>query len=357
MIKILGRYIAKTIMQATGLATLIITGVLLLISLLGELKDMGEGDYGISQVFLYVFLLLPNALYHFSPMLILVGTITGLSTLSTHRELTVMRASGVSIRRIIYSVFIAAFFMILAISLIGEGVAPHLSYTAEVRKENAQNGGQAVVTASGVWFHVDNNFIHIQHVVGRELLEGVTRYEFDDKHHLLAAYYAKRLSFENDQWQMYDGVKTTFYNERTKSQSFPQAKWDLKSNTNLLNVGLVAPSEMSLHKLSKFSHYLEQNGLQASEYRFEFWERIFQPLASLVMILLAIPFVLGAPTAPMMGWRIVAGILMSFAFFISNAFLGELCIVYQFPAVLAAFLPPLIFAVFGVFLSKRMIRR
>lgn len=357
MLKILERYIAKMIILATGLTALIITGVLFLIVLLRELKNIGEGDYGITQALFYVILRLPNELYHFSPMLILLGGIIGLSILSSHRELAVMRASGFSIRRIIYSVLSVALLLVLAISLLGETIGPSLSNKAEVRKENAQNAGQAVVTASGRWIHVDDNFVHIQHVVGRQLLEGVTRYQFDNTHHLLAAYYAKRLTLQNKHWQVNDMVKTTFYNGRTKSESFPQAEWNLKFNPNLLNAGLIDPNEMSLPKLVKYARYLQQNGLQATEFQFDFWQRIFQPFASLVMIFLALPFVLGTFSASTLGWRILIGILAGFAFFISNAVLSQVCIVYQVPTLLAAALPPLVFAIFGVFLSNRLIRR
>jgi lipopolysaccharide export system permease protein len=155
---------------------------------------------------------------------------------------------------------------------------------------------------------------------------------------------------------MNDVVKTSFYDDRTKSQAYAELPLGFKFNKNLLNVGLVDPNDMSLPKLAQFSHYLEKNGLQSSEYRYNFWQRIFQPLASLVMIFLAIPFVLGALSTSTMGWRIVMGLLAGFAFFILDALLGQLCIVYQIPAVMAALLPPLAFAVVGVMLCRQLIK-
>ncbi|TAK74912.1 MAG: LPS export ABC transporter permease LptG [Gammaproteobacteria bacterium] len=357
MIKILERYIAKTITIATALVTLIITSVLFLMILLGEVKNMGVGDYGMIQALFYVFLRLPNELYHFSPLLLLLGSIVGLSALSSYRELAVMRTSGFSIRQIMRSVLTTAFLLVLAISITAEWMAPHLSYKAEMQKENAKNAGEAVVTASGIWFHIGNNFIHVKQVVDRQLLQSVTRYQFDDKHHLLVAYYAKTLAYQNNKWIMNDVVKTTFYNDRTKSQALPQAPWDLKFNANLLNVGLIEPSDMSLPKLASYARYLNQNGLQASEYQYEFWQRVFQPLVSLVMIFLAIPFVLGTMSTSTTGWRLVMGVVVGFIFFILNAFLGQLCIVYQVPAVVAASLPLIVFMLFGIFLSKQLIRR
>jgi len=357
MLKILERYIAKTIIVATALVALIITGVLLLMILLGELKSLGQGDYGLYQVFLYVILRSPSEFYKFSPVILLLGSIVGLSILSSHKELAVMRASGFSIRKIIYSVLMAAFLLVVTVTIFGEWFAPGLSYKAVVHKENAQNAGQAVVTSAGVWLHVDNSFIHVQQVVGRQLLEGVTRFEFDAKHRLQTAYYSKTLELEGDQWFMYNGVRTVFYPEQVKSQTFSKLLWDLPFNANLLNVGLIEPEEMSLRKLAKFTRYLESNGLQATQYEYQFWQRVLQPIASLLMIFLAIPFVLGGLSAATLGWRIMIGILVGFAFFIISAFLGQLCVVFQFPAFIAAVVPLLIFAIIGIILSKSLIRR
>src|SRR3990167_336369 len=332
MFKILERYLAKSVIAATGLTAVVIAAILFIMTLLSEFKNLGQGDYGFSAAVLYVFMRMPNLIYQFSPMLILLGSIIGMSMLASHRELAVMRASGFSIHRIIYSVFGAALLMIFCVSLLCELSGPELTHRAEVSKDNLQNAGQAVVTSSGVWLHVEDNFIHVQRVVGKQLLEGVTRYKFDADHRLLASYYAKTMTREDKkEWVMHDAVKTTFMTNRTMSEAYPELSWDLNFNNHLLNTGMVEPSEMSLSKLARYSRDLEQNGLQSSQYRFEFWTRIFMPLASLVMIFLAIPFVLGAFSQAMMGLRLMVGVIAGFAFFIMNSFLGQLCIVYQVP--------------------------
>lgn len=354
---LLERYIAKTLILATGLASLIIMGVVLLLSLLGELKNIGQGDYGLQQVLLYAIMRLPNDLYQFSPMLILLGSMIGLSILSSNRELAVMRTAGFSIQQIIRTVLSTAFILVLLITLFGESLGPHLSAKSAFYKDNAQNGGQAVVTASGVWFHVEHNFIHVQQVIGRDRLHGVTRYEFDGHHHLLAAYYAKTLARHQNQWVMQDAVKTVFTQDRTQSTHFAEAPWQLAFNPNLLHTSLIEPNNMSLRRLLRFTEYLQQNGLQSTEYQYQFWQRLFQPFAALVMVFLAIPFVLTAFRSHSLGWRMLFGILAGFAFFILNAFLGQLCIVYQLPTVVAAFAPILLFAILGFILTKSLLRQ
>lgn len=356
MIKIAERYIAKIIFSATAIAALIITGLIFILSLLAEAKSIGEGDYGLVESVVYVIMRLPNEIYHFSPLLILLGCIIGLSILSSHRELAVMRTSGFSIRKIITSVLAAAFCLVLIISTAGEFIGPALSYKAVMQKENAQNAGEALVTAKGIWFHIDNNFIHIENMADKHLLNGVTRYQFDDEHKLKASSYAKTLLLKNHQWKMHNAVETVFYKEGTQSRSFAELPWDVYINPNLLKAGVIDPDEMSLSRLAQFSRYLEKNGLQANEYKFNFWQRIFQPFASLIMVFLAVPFVLGAFRTSSLGWRIITGLSAGFVFFILNAMLGQLSVVYQIPAFIAALLPALLFAVIAIVLCRRLIR-
>lgn len=360
MILILKRYIAKHIVIATGLVTFVITGVLFLMGMLSELRNIGEGDYGMLMAIFFVLMRLPNQLYQYSPVLLLLGCTIGLSMLSSHRELIVMRSSGFAVRQIIGSVIVTAFFLMMVFSIIGECLTPYLSYQAEVHKEMAQNGGQAVVLGSGVWLHIDNNFIHAQEVVSRNRLHDVTRYEFDEAHRLKATYFAKFLLFQNHNWQTYEVVKTNFFNQKNKehtfSQYFPSMTWRLKFNPNLLNLGLVDPSEMPLPKLMQYVRYLESNKLQSNEYQYEFWRRILQPIAAMLMIFLSVPFVLETLRGTSLGKRILIGILIGFIFFISNAFLGQMSIVYQLPGYLAAMIPLFAFSIVGCVLLKRVVR-
>lgn len=355
MFKILERYIARTMVVTTSMTAIVLMSVVFIMSFLGELKDMGQGDYGFIQAVVYVLMRLPNDFYQYASILILLGSIIGLNVLSSHRELTVMRAAGFSTYQIIRSVLMAAFAMVLLISFLGEFVGPHFSAKAEIRKENAQNAGQAVITSAGVWFHVDNNFIHVDHILDRQKLQGVTRYQFDDQHRLLASYYAKSMVNQGKGWVMQDVVMTRFSDNRTQSSAVSNMPLNLVLNTNLFNKGLLDANEMSLPRLFKFAAYLERNGLQASEYRFGFWSRLLMPLSTLVMIFLAIPVVLSGMGSSQLGSRVLLGIVVGFSFFILNALLGQFCIVFQVPPLTAALLPLLLFVSLGVYLTRRLL--
>lgn len=345
MISILDRYIAKTIIITSLFVTAVLMALNFFLNLLGEFRDIGTGDYGFSQALVHVFLNLPHDLYQFFPMLMLLGGVLGLGILSSHHELVVMRASGVSLLRIVRAVIIAAIVLVIAATIIGEGIGPRAVFLADKHKQSAENGGQAVATASGVWIHEGNNFLHVDRVMGHKHLEGVKRYEFDNQHRLLAAYYVKSLDFQDGQWQLHQLAKTTFANDHTYSEIVDKGTWNLTMNPSLLDVGLVEPKELSLVNLAKYSQHLAENGQNATRFEFEFWKRIFQPITTLVMVLLAIPFVFVAPRSVSMGKRILLGVIIGFVFYIMNAFLGQFSVVFQITPWVAAILPTLLFSV------------
>src|SRR5438445_9163597 len=150
-------------------------------------------------------------------------------------------------------------------------------------------------------------------------LEGVTRYEFDQDHRLLAAYFAKTMDYNNGHWKLHDLAKTTFSADHTKSEQLADATWDLTLNPNVLSIGLLEPEEMPLTQLSSFTQHLKKNGLQATEFQFSFWKRVLQPLTILVMLFLAVPFIFTAPRSINLGWQMVLGVVTGFVFYILDA--------------------------------------
>jgi lipopolysaccharide export system permease protein len=351
---ILHRYIVKTVISATALVIIVMMALTFLIDFLDEMKDVGTADYGFWQAFVHVLLEFPRSLYQFFPMMLLMGGVMGLGVLSSNQELVVMRTAGFSVRRIAFAVVTAAVVLIVIGTSVGEWYVPKAHHLAQVRKQSEQSGGQAVSTQSGVWIHEGNNFLQIGRVIGLNHLEKVTRYQFDAAHHLLAAYYIRSLDLSHGQWILHDVVKTTFANNQTNSEHAKDSTWDMVLSPSLLNVGLIEPGEMSLSALRDYSEHLQLNGLQASEFQWEFWKRIFQPLTTLVMILLAIPFVLGSSRSVTMGWRVLFGIVFGFTFYILNAFLGQFSVVFQLSPLLAAILPTILFAVLGLILALKL---
>jgi lipopolysaccharide export system permease protein len=243
----------------------------------------------------------------------------------------------------------AAIFLLIFVSLIGEGLAPTSQQLAKDAKTAALSGGKTLKTASGVWFRDGNNFIFVRDILGNHLHD-VTRYKFNKDKKLTVISHANEGIYQQGGWLFYHIKQSELFNDHIKSETYNMQHWDINLDKRLLGISNIHAEQMSLFKLYAYIRYRHQNDLGAGLYEFAFWKRLIQPFATLVMILLAVPFIFGPLRTVSMGLRIVTGVIVGFSFYILNQFFGPVSQVYQMPSMLAAFLPTVTFALLGTFL-------
>ncbi len=344
--KILDRYLISTVIEATLLALLVLLGVQSFITFIGELSDIGTKDYGISQALLYAALQLPSNIYQFFPMAGLIGSMMGLGRLASRSELIAMRAAGVSISQVMAAVIKAAVLMLIIMTLIGEWLGPHAQQYAEKHKAVAMSGGQALGTQQGVWVRDGDNFIHIGVVMHGGRLQDITRYEFVN-HHLVIASHADFGQFYHGQWHFEQVMESHIDTTKVTSRVLPTQVWNVSFDPRLLNLAVVDPEHQSLPKLYAYVRYLKDTDQSSNQSDFVFWKRIFQPLATLVMICLSVPFIFSPLRSTTMGFRILLGVVVGFGFYMLNEFFGPLSMVFQLPPILAAATPAILFTIGG----------
>lgn len=353
MFKLLDSYIAKTILLMTLLVLAVLVGIDFFIHFVQESSDFGKGDYNLFLGLKTVIYSLPADVYQFFPMIGLLGCLLGLGTLAAHSELVVMRAAGFSVWQISRSVLIAAGFLVLVVTLFGETLAPKLMHHALSDKALARSQGQAIKTQHGMWLREGDSFYHIAGLSKDGHLNGLTRYQFDKQHHLQRVSYAKHAEYQDNAWTVKDVEQTILTPKKVTTETKKIDQWKIDLAPVILKVAQVDAEEMSLAKLYSVTQYKKRNNLDYQEYALNFWQRILQPFSTLVMMLIAIPFIFGPLRTVSMGSRIVVGIIVGFGFFLINQFFGPLTVVMQMPPFLAALLPPLLFAGIGGYLYKR----
>jgi hypothetical protein len=172
--------------------------------------------YTLADVASYVLLTAPRRLYDMLPMAALIGCLIGLGSLASNSELTIMRAAGVSIGRIVWAVMKPMLVLMLAGVLIGEYVAPATENMAQANRSLAQGSGDAQSAKHGMWHRQGEEFIHINSVQPNGMLYGVTRYRFDAERHMLSASFAKRADFDKEHWQLTDITTTLFHDKSSE---------------------------------------------------------------------------------------------------------------------------------------------
>ncbi|CAM4452813.1 MAG: Lipopolysaccharide export system permease protein LptG [Legionellaceae bacterium] len=350
---LLTRYIANTIFHTLVIVLTVLAGLEAFILMISQLREIGTGHYTLFQALIYVLLTLPSKIYSFLPMAGLIGVLMGLGTLVNHSELIVMRAVGLSLKQIIISLLKSALIFILIMTLLGETIAPYLQRHAERHKTFALSKGQTLQTGQGIWSKDGSAFYHIQAIVNPRHLLGISRYLFNDHYQLIMVSYAKNAIYKNKQWIFNDVIQTHITEKKVFAEKINTLSLPLALKPNLLKVADLEPANMSIFQLFQTIRYHSRNGLHVSSYSLAFWQRLCQPMASLIMMLLALPFIFGPLRAANRGLRLLAGISISFGFYILNQFFGPVSLVMQLPPFLAAVLPSILFGMLGLFLMKR----
>ena len=109
-----------------------------------------------------------------------------------------------------------------------------------------------------------------------------------------------------------------------------------------------------MRELLTYIAYLEDNGLDTRRYQLAFWTKLLAPLANLSMLFIAMPFAFGRQRSAGMGQRLVIGILLGLAFFLLNRMLGNIVLLYDFPPIIGAALPMMLFYGAGALALSRL---
>src|SRR4051794_18170197 len=130
----LERYLARQIYGATGFVLVGFLSLFAFFDLIGELGDLGKGQYDLRQVFSFVLLNAPAHAYELFPIVVLIGTLYVLSHLASNSEYTVMRGSGLSPARAALALGKIGLAFVVITFLLGEWVAPLADETAQKTK-------------------------------------------------------------------------------------------------------------------------------------------------------------------------------------------------------------------------------
>ncbi|MFI8479774.1 LPS export ABC transporter permease LptG [Pseudomonas sp. NPDC078700] len=348
----LDRYIGKQVFFGILSVLGIIVALALLFAFIDELGDVDD-KYGLLDAAWYVFLTAPRRTYEMLPMAALIGCLIGLGTLASNSELTIMRAAGVSIRRIVWAVMKPMLVLMFAGILIGEYLAPWTENLAQADRAMAQGAGDAQSSKRGLWHRQGEEFVHINAVQPNGVLFGVTRYQFDKERHLLSSSFSRKAQFQDDHWQL-EGVTTTHFKERsTEVVTAPSERWDVELNPQLLSTVVLEPGALSISGLWRYADYLADQGLNNSQYWLAFWTKVLQPIVTAALVLMAISFIFGPLRSVTLGQRVFTGVLVGFVFQIAQDLLGPSSLVFGFSPLLAVLVPAGICAIAGGWLLRR----
>ncbi len=351
--KLFDRYLGRAIVAGTLAALCILVSVDTFIDFIDEMNDVGENGYSTWDAVYKTLLTLPQGGYEFFPTAALLGGLLGLGNLAAHNELIVLRASGVSVARIVGSVLKTGTLMMAIAVIVGETVAPISQQRAEAMRHWAQMPLASLQTGDGLWARDGYRIINIKRILPGLRLSDIRVYVVNDAQRLIKVTFASTAAYKNGRWLLRAVSHSRISHTRVVTKRHSLESWSRLLDPQLFRVIAVEPEHMSAWRLAQYIHYLQTNDLASELYELAFWTRFTTPLSSLVMLMLALPFVFGPMRTGGAGQRLFVGMLIGLAYHLFNRAFNHLALVYGLPPLLGAALPVCIFFVVGIVMVMR----
>ena len=350
--KILDTYIARHVAGGALLALAVLLSLTAVVTFVDELDSVGRGRYGIGGAIEFVLLTLPRHAFVLFPLAAVIGALIGLGTLAVSSELAAVRAAGVSIGRIVGSALKGALLLVVIAILVGEVVAPWCERLAQTRRTVAL--GESPGREDGFWIRDERRFVNVIRIRPDDRVEDMFIYEIDGQGALRTVTHAKHAEYRDAAWVLESVRRSEVSIDGVVTTSLPGTEWETRLGPELVKLASVRLESLSGIDLARYIDYLRDNRLETATYELALWTKVVYPLATGVMIVLAVPLVLGRLGGVGVGQRILAGCLIAVTFHVVNKVSGQTGIVYGLSPLSSAFAPTLAFLAAGVWLLRRV---
>lgn len=361
--KIIDRYVLKQYGQAFFFAISCFALVVLISQFFDKIDTFLNYKTPPYRIIIYLFYRLPFWLVQVMPVATLLATLFSLSNMLRYNELTAMKASGLSIYRILLPIFVFTAILSGLTFIFNETLASPLEYKAklyEKHKIRHEEGLDYLMRNNVIYFGQHNRIYNIRFFDGQNsTMKDVQIDEFNNDHILVKQLVAKSGQWQNNIWVFTDGIMREFDQQGKniiKEDKFDRTSPVLPENPGDFQREAKKSTEMDYRELRAYITRLRKNGLPANKEQVELGLKFSYPFANLVILLMGIPFALWTKQASKV-MNFGTGMGIAFIFWgtieVGHA-LGENKILTP---ILAAWLSNIIFGGIGVWLLAKKVRK
>lgn len=362
---ILDEYVLREFLSTFAMVLVSFVMLMLVFTFFELLGDIIRNRTPFVTVGAYLVNLTPSMIYTITPLSVLIAVLVVFGILSRSSELTAMKATGISLYRIVVPVLVIASILAISLFLFDEVYLPKANRRQEALR-NIIKGRQAQTyeNPGHKWMfgfqqpgQPGRIFYYEAFDPDLNVFGNITIFEFDPETFSLT----RRLFAANAHWEpklhtwvFEDGWIRHFQGDEIDSyktfsvNAFPEIKEEpqyFKKETRLY-------SEMNFGELRAYIHDLRQSGFDTMQLRVQLNHKLAYPLVTLVMAVLAVPFSLSmGKRGSLAGIAVAIGVAISY-WVVSGTFeaMGN---VNLLPAFLAAWSPDFLFGLAGGYLLLR----
>jgi LPS export ABC transporter permease LptG len=343
----------------------LVTGTLVVLSLIFTIFEL-LGDILRNQVSLwilaeYLLNVTPYFLYNIAQYGVLLAVLITLGLMQRSNEVTAMKATGISIYRIIVPVLVAALLVAGALFLSDQLYLPHTNKEQDALLNKIKGRpAQTYLNPYRKWIFGQHSTIYYYQVFDSDRNEfgDLSVFQFDPStFRLVNRIYADRADWDErlHRWVCTQGWERSFQGAAIRDyRTFDVSTFNALSEPPEYFKKEVRQSlEMNYEQLRRYIHDLQQSGFEVVRLRVQLQKKLAFPVITFVMGVLAIPFALSAgKRGAMAGVATAIGIAVVYS--VVSGLFEAMGNINQLPPVLAAWAPDVIFALVGGYLILKV---
>jgi len=242
------------------------------------------------------------------------------------------------------TVLARAALLALLTMVVGEGLVPLSERTGQELRLRALSKVIAQGFETGLWVKDGRSFINIREATPDARLHGLRVYKFNVANALESVTDVDEAQYQPpDQWLLKGVVRTVLEGETARVERYETLPWKSAVNPDLLSVLMVSPEKMSLAGLLNYTRHLSANRQQTERYEIAIWKKLVYPLASFVMVALALPFGYSHNRVGGVSLKIFAGVMLGILFYALNGLFSNLGVINSWPPFASATAPSALF--------------
>jgi LPS export ABC transporter permease LptG/LPS export ABC transporter permease LptF len=313
----------------------------------------------------YLLNLIPYMIYQLAPLCVLIAVLVTFGVFNRSSELTAMKATGMSLYRVITPVLVIAAMIAISLFAFDQFYLPAANRRQEalrsvIKGKPAQTflrpdrkwifGDQAAGQPGRIFYY---QFFDSDH----DVFANITVFEFQpDSFVLQRRIFASSAHWDasSSQWVFEHGWQRTFSGETTASyepfvtDTFP----DIHQPPSYFKKEVRPAQEMNYGELSHYINDLRQSGFDTIRLRVQLNRKLADPLIALVMAVLGVPFAISmGKRGSLTGIAVAIGVAI--AFWVVASTFEAMGNVNTLPVMVAAWSPDLLFAFIGSYLLLR----
>jgi lipopolysaccharide export system permease protein len=286
---LLDRYIWKQLSGVLLFGVAFFTAFLLVNHLFVLARLNRDGGFSLALLQLAAYRLPYFAVFSL-PMATLLASLLAVGRLSDGQEITAMRTSGISLRRIAAPLVIAGLAVSAAAVLTGEFIVPRAE---EAYRQALAQTIRSQRTVQRLLFRDTHDGVESAYFVRRfrvadGVMEDVVVNQLEQGT-LKRVIEAARATYQDGEWVFEDGTLHAFSGDTTVTSRFDHLRLQLSRTPREIAIEQRDPSEMTIRELRTYVRLLQRSGQPLAPYAVEIQSKLALPFSAALFALLALP--------------------------------------------------------------------